>query len=154
MHCEPFLAAEIDLGDDHGFTAAQRRQIALITSDCYRKVHDKITLEFFLNGLPKHMFEKVANKPNLTKPSEIIDYLKKCDTVARRNTVVPPLPQQPLQPPTAPQVQEQISANSTYNTSVPHKSSTRGQAFNQQGRNSNNSSQTTAVRKHFVYMYS
>ena len=83
LHCEPFLAAEIDIGDDHGFTAAQRRQIALITSDCYRKVHDKITLEFFLNGLPKHMFEKVANKPNLTKLSEIIDYLKKCDTVAR-----------------------------------------------------------------------
>ena len=148
LHCEPFLAAEVDLADDHGFTAAQRRQVALIASDCYRKDHDKITLKIFLNGLPKHMFEKVANKPELTKPSAIIEYLKKCNTVASRNTVVPP-PQQPQQPPATANVLEQINANSTYNTSIPNRTSSRGPTNNQQGRNNNNSSQNNSRKKTF-----
>ena len=57
------------------------------------------------------MFEKVANKPNLTKPSEIIDYLKKCDTVARTRTFAPPLPQPAQQPPTTANIQEDINAS-------------------------------------------
>ena len=55
------------------------------------------------------MFEKFATKPELTKPSQIIDYLKKCDMVARKDTVVPPLPQQNLPTPAITPVEEQIS---------------------------------------------
>lgn len=154
LHCEPFLAAQVDLGEDHGFTAAQRRHIAQIAIDCYRKVHDKFTLEFFLNGLPKKMFEKVANKPELTKPSQIIDYLKKCDMIARKNTVVPPTTQQPTTASVtpAPVAQEPVEANSTYNTSLPNRgsasTSTRGRFNNYQGRgNFNNSAQNKTANQ-------
>ena len=101
LHCEPFIAARIELGDNHGFTNAQQRRVTQIVTKTYRNVHDKLTIEFFLNGLPKAMFEKVATKPELVKPSQIIEYLKKCDTVARKNTIVQPLPLQHPQPTSA-----------------------------------------------------
>ena len=100
------------------------------------------------------MFDKVANKPELTKPSQIIDYLKKCDMIVRKNTVVPPTTQQPT---TASVAQDQVAANSTYNTSVPNRSSARGQFNNYQGRgNFNNSAQnksTSQNRKTTICIY-
>ena len=60
------------------------------------------------------MFEKVATKPELTKPSAIIDYLKKCDMVARKDSIVPSAAQQP-QPMAVPV--DDLNINNTYSQS-------------------------------------
>ena len=129
LHCEPFLNQEIELGEDHNFTNAQQARIANIVITNTRCIHDKLTLEFFLNGLPKEMFEKVATKPELTKPSAIIDYLKKCDIVARKDGIVPPPAAQQPQPMAAPV--DDLNINNTYSQSY------AAQARNSQRGNSN-----------------
>ena len=90
------------------------------------------------------MFEKVATKPELTKPSQIIDYLKKCDTVAREDAVVPTPPQQPQQPQQPPAAyitpvnEPQIDASFSYGYNNQNRGSFRGQ-YNYRGRRGTNS---------------
>ena len=143
LHCEPFIAARIELGDNHGFTNAQQRRVTQIVTKTYRNVHDKLTIEFFLNGLPKAMFEKVATKPELVKPSQIIEYLKKCDTVARKDTIVRPPPLQHPQPTPAtfvsPVNDQQVDANVTCTNNGQNRGSFRGRYNNARGRGNYNS---------------
>ena len=47
LHCELFLAQQIELGEDHGFTNAQQARVAQIVITNTRQIHDKLTLEFF-----------------------------------------------------------------------------------------------------------
>ena len=141
LHCEPFLKEEIVLGEDHGFTNAQQARVAQIVITNTRKIHDKLILENFLNGLPKGMFEKVATKPELTKPSAIIDYLKKCDMVARKDTIVPPLAQQTLPAPMVSPVDD-LHINNTYSQSyaAQARNSSRSNNSNYRGRGGNSNS--------------
>jgi hypothetical protein len=75
LHCEPFLEEEIELeGDVYGWEEDQVEKIMEIHNQTVTKVHDKLTLEFFLNGLPHHQLQKVATK-KLKKPSQIIEFL-------------------------------------------------------------------------------
>jgi hypothetical protein len=141
LHCEPFLNQQIELGEDHNFTNAQQARVANIVITNTRQIHDKLTLEFFLNGLPKEMFEKVATKPELTKPSAIIDYLKKCDIVARKDGIVPPPAAQQPQPMAAPV--DDLNINNTYSQSyaAQARNSSRGNSnSNYRGRGGYNNS--------------
>ena len=97
LHCEPFLFQPIDLGDEeHDFDDDQIRRIITINTRTIRAIHSKLTLEFFLHGLPKDMFQKVATKPNLTKPSQIIDFLKRSDEQLRKEAILPQNPPPPM----------------------------------------------------------
>ena len=89
------------------------------------------------------MFEKVATKPELVKPSQIIEYLKKCDTVARKDTIVRPPPLQHPQPTPAtfvsPVNDQQVDANVTCTNNGQNIGSFRGRYNNARGRGNYNS---------------
>ena len=92
LHCEPFLEEEVDLqGDLYGWEEDQIEKIMEIHNLAITKVHDKLTLEFFLNGLPHHQLQKVASK-KLKKPSQIIEFLTaaeiSCEVCQKRRQVV------------------------------------------------------------------
>jgi hypothetical protein len=45
------------------------------------------------------MFQRVATKPNLTKPSQIIEFLKRSDENLRKEAIIPQIPPPPMAPP-------------------------------------------------------
>jgi hypothetical protein len=42
------------------------------------------------------MFQRVATKPNLTKPSQIIEFLKRSDEQLRKEAILPQIPPPPM----------------------------------------------------------
>ena len=137
LHCEPFIDRRINLPDGHGLNNAQQAIVARLVTAAYREVHDTLMLEFFLHGLPKTMYDKVVTKHDLTKPSQVIAYLKECDEAARKNSVVPP-PQAPMAAHITPIDDEQVDAASTYNSQ--NRGNFRGRYNNNRGRGNASSS--------------
>jgi hypothetical protein len=83
------------------------------------------------------MYDKVVTKHDLTKPSQVIAYLKECDEAARKNSVVPP-PPTPMAAHITPIDEEQIDAASTFNGQ--NRGNFRGRYNNNRGRGNASSS--------------
>ena len=45
------------------------------------------------------MFERVATKPHLTKPSQVIEFLKRSDENLRKEAIIPQIPPPLMAPP-------------------------------------------------------
>jgi hypothetical protein len=120
LHNETHLTAPIPLEENHGFNQAQQRAIGVVVHKVLHAVHDRLKKEYFINGLPKAMVEKIADKPDLIKPPQMIEYLRKCEDLDRKKSTG----QQPQQPPAHPVppaagihkvAEEDIDANYSYN---------------------------------------
>jgi hypothetical protein len=86
LHNEYFLNLPIPFQDDHGFDDDQIDQIAVIVHKTLHVVHDRLKKEYFMNGLPKDMIKKIADKPELTKPPQMVEYLRRCETLEKKKS--------------------------------------------------------------------
>lgn len=85
LHAEQFLTVEPTLPDNHGLTDAQIQIVRDNIRDTVETIHDNLRKEYFINGLPQTLINKVASRPNLTTLGEILDFLRREEDIDKRN---------------------------------------------------------------------
>jgi len=86
LHAETQIAEAVDLPEGHALTGAQIIIVGKIVNKTIWATHDKLRLEFFINGLRKTDKVKIQNRHDLVTCAQIMAFLKRDEVLAAKHT--------------------------------------------------------------------